>query len=81
MPPKNPKPITPKLRGEAWELYDGRRVVYLAFLGKNEAGRVLEVLNEDGRLESVFGRQFRKRVNPPETEEEQDAKRNKDAPG
>lgn len=66
-PPSNPKPLKPKLRGERWELGDGRKVVFLDLLGIDNLGnRSLEVLNERGALEAVYERQFRKRLYPPE---------------
>lgn len=69
MPPKNPKPIRPKLRGETWELHDGRRVTLLNLLGvtKTDAGkvRIHEVLNDRGALESIYDSEFKRRIEPP----------------
>lgn len=66
MPPNNPKPITPKLRGERWELHDGRKVVLLEFLGRTFVGRVLQVINDRNLLEAVHESQFKKRLYPSE---------------
>lgn len=72
------KPIRPTLRGETWELADGRNVVFLSLLKVvPKVGRLYEVLNDLGVLEAVYARQFVRRINPPVPEDSDgvDAKR------
>jgi hypothetical protein len=64
--PNNPKPKRPKLRGERWQLKDGRKVIFLQLLAVNEGGRNLEVLNENGLLESVYESELGQRLYPKE---------------
>lgn len=69
MPPKDPKRIRPKLRGERWQLHDGRNVVLLELLGVNDLGaRSYEILNERGALEAVYEAEFSKRLYPEEAQ-------------
>lgn len=67
MPPKNPKPLTPKLRGEVWELQDGRTVTFLQFVEKTVSGRLLKVLTEKGFADTVYEKNFMRRIMPPQT--------------
>jgi hypothetical protein len=58
---KYPKKILPKLRGEKWLTWDGRRVTVL---GKWRGGAV-EVLNEQGKTEILYGSEFKHRLDLP----------------
>lgn len=55
------KALTPKIRGEVWELGDGRQVTFLRRKKKD----VCEVLTQRLFLEVHYVREFRKRLAPP----------------
>lgn len=65
MPPKNPKPLIPRLRGERWELTDRSHVTILEMLGRGITGRIYHVINQRGFTESVYESQFSRRLDPP----------------
>lgn len=60
------KRIVPYMRGEVWKLADAREVTFLKMLRIiPRIGRLYEVLNEIGMLESIYDRQFIERIKPP----------------
>lgn len=58
---KKEKPKRPGIRGEKWELSDGRIVTVLMRIGTSPFNiAIYEVINSDGRLESVYESNFKR---------------------
>lgn len=61
MQDKKPKKILPKLRGERWLTWDNRRVTILC----RWRGGAVEVMNEQGKTEILYGSEFKQRLDVP----------------